>query len=199
MFKIISAKEAVGFIKDGDCIAVNSFLALSNPEELHDALHQRFLETGSPKNLRLFCSASIGGWDENRYADPYIRDGAVSEIVASHYRSSPVAMKKALSGEIEAYCLPLGLLSHSIRAAAAGKDWLLSEVGVGIYADPRIDTCALNEKSKRELLQVREIEGKDYLLYHTPKFDIAFIKVLPLTPMAIFLLRKNTCPWTRSL
>jgi propionate CoA-transferase len=182
MFKIISAREAVSYIKDGDCVAVNSFLALSNPEELHEALYKRFVETGSPKNLRLFCSASIGGWDENRYADPYIKAGAVSEIVASHYRSSPVAMKMALSGEIEAYCLPLGLLSHSIRAAAAGRDWLLSEVGVGIYADPRIDTCALNEKSKKELLQIREIEGKDYLLYHTPKFDIAFIKGTTVDP-----------------
>jgi len=182
VFKIISAKEAVGFIKDGDCIAVNSFLGLSNPEELHDALHQRFLKTGSPKNLSLFCAASIGGWDENRYADPYIRDGAVREIVASHYRSSPVAMKMGLSGEIEAYCLPLGLLSHSIRAAAAGRDWILSEVGVGIYADPRIDTCALNSKSKKELVTVKEIEGKNYLLYHTPKIDIAFIKGTTVDP-----------------
>jgi len=38
MFQIISAKEAVEYIKDGDCIAVNSFLALSNPEALQDAL-----------------------------------------------------------------------------------------------------------------------------------------------------------------
>jgi len=182
MFKIISAKEAVGYIKDGDCIAVNSFLALSNPEELHEALYRRYMETGSPKNLRLFCSASIGGWDEDRYADPYIKAGAVSELVASHYRSSPVAMKMGLSGEIDAYCLPLGLLSHSIRAAAAGKDWILSDVGVGLYADPRIDTCALNEKAKKKLLQVHEVEGKDYLLYHTPKIDIAFIKGTTVDP-----------------
>ena len=54
MFKIISAREAVGHIRDGDCIAVNSFLALSNPEALQDALHERFMETGSPGDLRLF-------------------------------------------------------------------------------------------------------------------------------------------------
>jgi len=39
MFKIISAREAADLIKDGDCIAVNSFLAWSNPETLHDALY----------------------------------------------------------------------------------------------------------------------------------------------------------------
>jgi propionate CoA-transferase len=48
MFNIISAREAMGLIKDGDCIGINSFLALSNPEALHDALYERFIETGSP-------------------------------------------------------------------------------------------------------------------------------------------------------
>jgi len=32
MFRIISAREAVEYIKDGNCIAINSFLRLSNPE-----------------------------------------------------------------------------------------------------------------------------------------------------------------------
>jgi propionate CoA-transferase len=182
MFKIISAREAVEIIKDGDCVAVNSFLALSNPEVLHNALYERFAETGSPKELRLFCAASIGGWDENHFADRYIKAGAVREIVASHYNSMPVAMRMGLSGEIEAYCLPLGLLSHSIRAAAAGKDWILSEVGIGIFADPRVDSCALNSRSQKSLVQVHNIEGKDYLLFHTPKIDIAFIKGTTVDP-----------------
>ena len=65
MFKIISAREAAQLIKDGDCVAINSFLALANPETLHDALYERFAETGSPKELRLFCAAGFG-----IYADP---------------------------------------------------------------------------------------------------------------------------------
>ena len=182
MFKIVSAREAADLIKDRDCIAINSFLALSNPETLHDALYERFIETGSPKELRLFCAAGFGMWDENRYADRYIGAGAVREIVAGHYNSMPAAVKMALSGNIEAYCLPLGVLSHTIRAAAAGRDWYLSEVGVGIYADPRIDTCALNNISKKELVTAHEIEGKEYLLYKTPKIDIAFIKGTTVDP-----------------
>ena len=176
MFKIISAIEAIELIRDEDCIAINSFLELANPEALHDALYERFVETGSPKDLRLFCAAGFGVWDENRYADRYIKAGAVREIIASHYGSMPAAMNMALSGQIEAYCLPLGVLSHSIRAAAAGDDWLLSEVGLGIFADPRVDTCAMNKISKKQLVRVQKIEGKDYLLYFTPKIDIAFIK-----------------------
>ena len=182
MFKIISANEAVDYINDGDCVAINSFLALSNPEALHDALYERFKETGSPKDLRMFCAAGFGVWDENRCADRYINAGAVREIVAGHYNSMPGAKRMACENKIEAYCLPLGLLSHSIRAAAAGKDWILSEVGLGIYADPRIDTCALNKVSQRELVSVKEVEGKEYLLFHTPKIDVAFIKGTTVDP-----------------
>ena len=182
MFKIISAHEAVKCIKDGDCIAINSFLALSNPEALHDALYERYIETGSPKELRLFCAAGFGCWDENRYAERYIKAGAVREIVAGHYNSMPAAKQMARETKVEAYCLPLGVLSHTIRAAAANRDWLLSEVGLGLYCDPRVDTCALNGISKREIIKVRELEGKEYLLYETPKIDIAFIKGTTVDP-----------------
>jgi propionate CoA-transferase len=182
MFKIITAREAVELIKDGDCIAINSFLALSNPEELHNALYERFTETGSPNSLRLFCAAGFGAWDENRFADRYIKAGAVNEIIAGHYKSMPCAVLMALANKIQAYCLPLGVLSQTIRAAASGKDWLLHEVGLGIFADPRVDSCALNSISKKELVKVIEVEGKEYLLYHTPKIDVAFIKGTTVDP-----------------
>jgi len=182
MFKIMTAEDAIDFIKDGACIAINSFLALSNPEVLHNALYEKIAETGSPKELRLFCAAGFGAWDENRYADRYIKTGAVREIIAGHYNSMPAAIHAALSDKIEAYCLPLGVLSQTIRAAASGKDWILSEVGIGIYCDPRVDTCALNDISKKELVQIREFEGTEYLLYPTPKIDVAFIKGTTVDP-----------------
>ncbi|MCL2166673.1 MAG: propionate CoA-transferase [Clostridiales bacterium] len=182
MFKIVSPGEAAALIQDGDCIAINSFLAQCNPEALHKALYERFMETGSPKGLRLFCAAGFGVWDSKRYAEPYILAGAVREIVAGHYHSMPAAVKMALEDKIEAYCLPLGVLSHTIRAAASGRDWHLSEVGVGTYADPRVDTCALNGISKQELVHVQVIEGKEYLCYQTPRIDIAFIKGSTVDP-----------------
>ena len=182
MFKIISAREAAEMVSDGDCIAINSFLALSNPEALHDAIYARYAETGSPKELRLFCAAGFGVWDKNRYADRYIKAGAVREIIASHYGSMPAAVEMALAGKVEAYCLPLGVLSHTIRAAASGRDWLLSEVGVGIYCDPRVGTCALNDVSGKELVSVLEIDGGEYLKYQTPKIDVAFMKGTTVDP-----------------
>ena len=182
MFKIVTAKEAVELIKDGDCLAVNSFLALANPEALQNALYDRFMETGSPHNLRMFSSGGLGAWDEDRYTDRIVKAGAVSEVIASHYNSMPATKKMAQANKIEAYCIPMGLLSHSIRAAAAGKDWILSDVGLGIFTDPRVDTPALNDISKKVLTKIVNVEGNDHLMIHTPKIDIAFIKGTTVDP-----------------
>ena len=176
MFKIMSASQAVNLIKDGDCIGINSFLALSNPEALHNGLTERFLATKSPNNLKLFCAAGFGIWDKNRFADPYISAGAVKEIVAGHFSSMPVAIRLALENKIEAYNLPLGVLSHALRAAAAGKDGILSEVGLNIFVDPRVGSYSLNDISKNQLVTFLELNGKEYLYYKAPKIDIAFIK-----------------------
>ncbi|MCD8138779.1 MAG: hypothetical protein LUE17_03200 [Planctomycetaceae bacterium] len=182
MFKIVSADEAVQCIRDGDTIAVNSFLSLANPEALHAAVHRRFTATGHPRELSMFCAAGFGGWDESRFADPYIAAGAVKEIVAGHYASMPAAIRMALAGEIEAYNLPLGVLSHAVRAAASGQEGLLSEVGLNIFADPRIGRPGMNDRSNRKLVELVEVSGREYLYYKTPKVDVAFIKGTTVDP-----------------
>ena len=182
MFKIMSAAEAIAMINDGACIGINSFLALSNPYALHDSLTQRFKDTGHPKNLRLYCAAGFGGWDENLFAEPYVAHGAVTEIVAGHFGSMPVCSRLAHENKLDAYTLPLGALSHAIRAAAAGLPGILSEVGLNTFVDPRIGTPALNKRSQKQLVSLVEVEGREYLYYKTPKIDIAFIKGTTVDP-----------------
>ncbi|GHU66272.1 acetate CoA-transferase YdiF [Clostridia bacterium] len=181
MYRIVSAREAVDAIPDGAVIGINSFLALSNPAVLHGALAERVRDTGRPGGLTLFCAAGFGGWDETRFADPYIAQGAVSRIVAGHYASTPVGTRLVRENVIEAYNLPLGVLSHTLRAAAAGEDGILSDVGLNLFIDPRIGTCAMNERSRKtgyadELVKFVEIAGRETLYYKAPKLDVAFIK-----------------------
>jgi propionate CoA-transferase len=182
MFKIVEADEAVGVIRDGDCIGINAFLALCNPEALHTALFERVKETGRPRDLRLFCATGFGAWDESRFADPYIAAGAVREIVAGHFASMPAAVRLVRENRIEAYNLPQGVLSHAIRAAAAGKDGLLSEIGLNIFVDPRIGSHGMNAASTRKLVENVDVAGREFLYYQTPKFDIAFIRGTTLDP-----------------
>ncbi len=191
MFRIMPAEEAVKLIPDGACVGINSFLTLSNPEYLHQAINTHFRATGRPNHLRLFCAAGFGGWDENRFADPYVQAGAVDEVVAGHFASMPAVVKKALNNEIEAYNLPLGVLSHAIRAAAAGQDGLLSEVGLNIFADPRVGRLGLNPRSQQKLVSVVEIAGREFLYYKAPKIDVALIKGTSVDPNGNIAMEKE--------
>ena len=42
MYQIMTAREAMNLIKDGDVIGINSFLAIANPFALHTALAEHF-------------------------------------------------------------------------------------------------------------------------------------------------------------
>ncbi|MCC8180108.1 MAG: propionate CoA-transferase, partial [Planctomycetes bacterium] len=65
MFTIMTATEAIDCIRDGDCIGINSFLALGNPEALHNALTEKYRRDSHPRDLRIYCASGFGGWDEN--------------------------------------------------------------------------------------------------------------------------------------
>lgn len=176
MFKICSAEQAISTIQDGDRIVLNSFLALSNPEVLHHALYERIRHTGHPRGLKLLCSSGFGGWSEKRFAEPYIALGAVEEVIASHYASMPVTTRMALESKLRAYCLPLGVISHAIRAMAGGNSGYLSKVGLGLYVDPRQEGPGMNALSQDQLVECLEIGGEEFLYYHVPRPDVAFIK-----------------------
>ena len=51
--KIVTAAEAVRLIRDGDSVVVEGFMGQCFAEELTLALEQRFLLTGSPRDLGL--------------------------------------------------------------------------------------------------------------------------------------------------
>ncbi len=177
MYKIMSPAEAVGIIKDGDCICVNSFVGIENPVEIHEAIYERFKETGSPKNLTIISSAGFGLWDEDRNAESYIREGAVDKLICGHFGAMLSTKKLVLEDRFEAYNLPLGCISHAIRAQAGGIPGALSKVGLDIFVDPRIEGPGINNISNdKELVKLVDVDGEEFLYYKLPKIDIALIK-----------------------
>ena len=177
MFNIMEAADAVKLIPDGAVIGLNSFVGTANPEKLHDAITERFRATGHPKNLTLVSSAGFGLFDPNRGAENYIREGAVGKIICGHFGAMPSTKKLVLEDRFEAYNLPLGPMSHAMRAQAGGHDSYITKVGLGIFADPRVEGPGLNAVSHDDtLVKVVEIEGEEYLRYRLPAFDIALIK-----------------------
>ena len=183
MFRMMSPKQAAALIPDGAWIGLNPFLMLSEPFALHEAIAERFEQCGHPHSLRIYSPCGFGVWDGGKLVDRYAAAGAVSCVVTSHYNSMPKIQQMAAGGEIEAYCLPMGAMSHSLRAAAAGQKGLLSRVGLNIYVDPLLEGPGVNEKSREEWVRRVEVCGDPYLYYKIPKLDIALIKGTSVDPV----------------
>ena len=177
MFQLMTADEAVRLIRDGDCICVNSFVGIENPVELHEAIYRRFHEIRSPRHLTVISSAGFGVWKEDRAAEGYIREGAVDRLICGHFGAMPSTKRVVLQDDFEAYNLPLGCISHAIRAQAGGLPGALSKVGLDIFVDPRREGPGINAVSKdTSLVKLVEVDGEEFLYYKLPRITVALIK-----------------------
>ena len=177
MYEIMSSDEAIRLIRDGDCICVNSFVGIENPVELHEALYRRYQRMRSPSHLTMISSAGFGLWDENRNAEGYIREGAVDRLICGHFGAMLSTKKLVLEDRFEAYNLPLGCISHAIRAQAGGLPGALSKVGLDIFVDPRREGPGINRLSVDDsLVKYVEVDGEEFLYYKLPKITVALIK-----------------------
>ena len=177
MYEIMSSDEAIRLIRDGDCIGVNSFVGIENPVELHEAIYRRYQKMQSPRHLTMVSSAGFGIWDENRNAEGYIREGAVDRLICGHFGAMPSTKKIVMEDRFEAYNLPLGCISHAIRAQAGGLPGALSKVGLDIFVDPRLEGPGINRLSTDDsFVRYVEVDGEEFLYYRVPKLTVALIK-----------------------
>ena len=176
MAEFVSLKEAVSCIRDGDLVGVNAFVTLANPRELTRALAQRYREEGAPKDLTVFCAASYGAWDGEEGTEEFVECGAVKSVLMGFYNSAPRTVELIQTGKLEAYNLPLGVMSHMIRSAAGGRDFYLSKIGLNLFIDPQVDGRPLNAVSRQTWVEHVNVFGEDFLKYRCPKFDVALIK-----------------------
>ncbi len=177
MYRFMSSTEAAELIQSGEVICVNSFVGIENPVELHEAIYRRFHETGEPRDLTMISSAGFGVWDENRNAEGYIREGAVKKLICGHFGAMPSTKRIVLEDRFEAYNLPLGCISHAIRAQAGGIPGALSKVGLDIFVDPRREGPGINAVSHDDsLVKPVTVDGEEFLYYQLPKITTALIK-----------------------
>lgn len=173
----MTVEEAVDLIQDGDRICLNSFVGIENPVALHEGIYKKFKEKGSPKNLTIVSSAGFGIWEEDRCAENYIREGAVSKLICGHFGAMPSTKRLVMEDRFEAYNLPLGCISHAIRAQASGIPGAISKVGLDIFVDPRKQGPGINNISKcSDYVKLINLDGEEYLYYQLPKVNIALIK-----------------------
>ena len=173
--KIVTPEQAIGLIHDGDTLVCSGFGVVGVPDELLLALQQRFEATQSPRDLTLIFGGGPGdGKDQglNRIA----LDGLVRRAIGGHWGLVPRLGAMATENRIEAWNLPLGVISHLYRDIAAGLPGNLSRVGLGTFVDPRLQGGKVNARTTEELVSVTELAGQELLFYRVPKPQVAFIR-----------------------
>lgn len=151
--KLVSIKEAVDMIKDGDTLMIGGFLAVGSPNKVIDAL----VETDKG-NFTLIAN-------DTSFVDRGIGKLVVAKkfkrIFASHIGTNKETGRQMSENETEVNLVPQGTLIEQVRAGAYGLGGILTPTGVGTEV----------EKGKQKIT----IDGKEYLLELAKRGNVSLI------------------------
>jgi propionate CoA-transferase len=173
--KIVTAKEAIRIIRDGDTVATGGFVGTGFPEQIAVALESYFVENQRPKNLTLVYAAGQGD-GQDRGLNHLGHPGLVKRVVGGHWGLVPKLQKLALDNQIEGYNLPQGVISHMYRDIAAHKPRTITTVGLGTFVDPLNGGGKINDITTEDLVERIQFDGNDYLAYKTFPIHVALLR-----------------------
>lgn len=166
-----TAAQAVSEITDGATVLIGGFGNAGQPMELIDAL----MDSGAT-NLTV-VNNNAGQADAGLAL--LIKERRVAKIICSFPRQSDSWHfdEAYRAGEIELELVPQGNLAERLRAAGAGIGGFFTPTGYG---------TALAEGK-----EVREIDGKHYVLESPIHGDVALIKAYAADPWGNLVYRKT--------
>jgi len=154
--QVSTVAEAITDIFDGATVMIGGFGEAGSPTELIHAL----IDQGT-KNLTVINN-NTGNGEVGLAA--LIGNGQVKKMICSYPRSSHSKVFPELyrDGRIELEIVPQGTLAERIRAGGAGIP--------AFYTATTVDTPLADGK------EIRNIDGRDYVLEYGLKADFALIK-----------------------
>lgn len=154
MDKILTAQDAIAMIHDGDRIMIGGFGLRGCPDGLVDEL------VASGKKELTIISNDLGSPNEG--LGRLLTNNQIKGLIGSYYNWNPDAVEAYNRGEITVTLLSQGTLAESMRAAG---------VGIPAYYTPASAGTDL-EVGK----EVREFDGKQYVLEKAIHADVALIR-----------------------
>lgn len=145
---------AVADIKDGMTVMVGGFGLCGIPENLIKALAD-----SSVKDLTVISNnCGVDDWGLGLL----LRNRQIKKMVGSYVGENKEFERQLLAGEIEVELLPQGTLAEKIRAGGAGIPAFFTPAGVGTPI--------------AEGKEVREFNGKEYLLEEALTADVSLVR-----------------------
>ena len=168
--RLNSADEAVALVPDGASIMMGGFGLAGIPETLIAALRRR-------GTSGLTIISNNAGVDEFGVG-ALLKTRQVRKMISTYVGENKEFERQFLQKEIEVELVPQGTFSERIRAGGAGIGGFYTPTGVGTVV--------------AEGKEVREFDGRLYVLERPLKADFAFIKAWKGDTAGNLVFRKTT-------
>ncbi|WP_180036577.1 MULTISPECIES: CoA transferase subunit A [unclassified Acinetobacter] len=171
MNKVVATTELAlaDVVADQQTLAVGGFGLCGIPEALIEALKN----TGV---MGLTCISNNAGVDDFGLGK-LLQTKQIKKMISSYVGENKEFERQYLSGELEVELTPQGTLAEKLRAGGAGIPAFYTQTGVGTLI--------------AEGKEVREFEGKSYILEHALTADVALIKAYKADKAGNLIFRKT--------
>ncbi|WP_089603542.1 CoA transferase subunit A [Acinetobacter piscicola] len=167
---VANAQDALAdIVSNNQTIAVGGFGLCGIPEALIDALK----ETGVTD---LTCISNNAGVDDFGLGK-LLQTKQIKKMISSYVGENKEFERQYLNGELEVELTPQGTLAEKLRAGGAGIPAFFTQTGVGTLI--------------AEGKEVREFDGKEYILEPSLTADIALIKAYKADKAGNLVFRKT--------
>ncbi|MEK5742963.1 CoA transferase subunit A [Acinetobacter variabilis] len=167
---VANAQDALAdIVADHQTLAVGGFGLCGIPEALIEALKNSGV-TG------LICISNNAGVDDFGLGK-LLRTKQIKKMISSYVGENKEFERQYLNGELEVELTPQGTLAEKLRAGGAGIPAFYTQTGVGTLV--------------AEGKEVREFEGKEFILEKSLTADLALVKAYKADKAGNLVFRKT--------